>query len=174
MAVPKESLFLTKAAGQVPHTGGKLFGDDSIYYSMMLEWLQAGALKDTTAPPSVVKLEIYPPQAVIEGTGSTQRFIAVAHYSDETTRDVTNLSAFMTNNETSAAVDKNGNVTAGARGEAFIMARFEISQRTVRSVGANVFLQQVPPACVVKLVHQFRVLFECGRGCYLLHTMAFP
>lgn len=125
LAVPQNSLLLTKAVGQVPHTGGKLFDDDSVYYSMMLEWLQAGALKDTTPPPSVEKLEIYPPQAVIEGTGSTQRFIAVAHYSDGTTRDVTNLSAFMTNNETSAAVDKDGNVTAGARGEAFIMARFE-------------------------------------------------
>ena len=107
LAVPEDSLFLTKALGQVPHTGGKLFGDDSVYYSMMLEWLQSGALKDATPPPSVAKLEIYPPQAVIEGTGSTQRFIAVAHYSDGTTRDVTNLSAFMTNNETSAAVDKN-------------------------------------------------------------------
>lgn len=125
LAVPEDSLFLTKAVGKVPHTGGKLFGEDSVYYSMMLEWLQDGALKDATPPPSVAKLEIYPPQAVIEGSGSTQRFIAVAHYSDGTTRDVTNLSAFMTNNETSAAVDKNGNVTAGARGEAFIMARFE-------------------------------------------------
>ena len=31
----------------------------------------------------------------------------------------------MTNNETSAAIDKDGLVTAGARGEAFVMARFE-------------------------------------------------
>ena len=125
LAVPEDSLFLTKSAGKVPHTGGKLFGDDSVYYAMMLEWLQAGAPKDATPPPSVDKLAIYPAQSVIEGEGSTQRFISVAHYSDGTTRDVTNLSAFMTNNETSAAVDNDGNVTAGARGEAFIMARFE-------------------------------------------------
>jgi hypothetical protein len=125
LAVPEDSLFLTKSVGRVPHSGGKLFGGDSVYYAMMLEWLQAGAPKDETPPPSVDKLEIYPAQSVIEGEGSTQRFISVAHYSDGTTRDVTNLSAFMTNNETSAAVDNDGNVTAGARGEAFIMARFE-------------------------------------------------
>ena len=125
LAVPEDSLFLTKSVGRVPHSGGKLFGGDSVYYAMMLEWLQAGAPKDETPPPSVDKLEIYPTQSVIEGEGSTQRFISVAHYSDGTTRDVTNLSAFMTNNETSAAVDNDGNVTAGARGEAFIMARFE-------------------------------------------------
>lgn len=125
LAVPEESLFLTKSTGEVTHTGGKLFGKDTVYYKSLLEWLEAGAPPDATPPPAVAKLEIYPAQSVIEGVGSKQRFISVAHYDDGTTRDVTNLSAFMTNNETSAAVDKLGNVTAGQRGEAFIMARFE-------------------------------------------------
>lgn len=125
LAVPEDSLLLTKATGKVTHSGGKLFGEDSVYYKTLLEWLQAGAPADPTPPPTVDKLEIYPTQAVIEGESSTQRFISVAHYSDGTTRDVSNLSAFMTNNETSAAIDDTGKVTAGARGEAFVMARFE-------------------------------------------------
>lgn len=125
LAVPEESLLLTKAVGSVPHTGGKLFEVGSIYYDMILEWLEAGAPADPAKPPHVANLEVYPTQSVIEGEGSAQRFIAVAHYSDGTTRDVTNLSAFMTNNETSAAIDPDGMVTAGARGEAFVMARFE-------------------------------------------------
>ena len=125
LAVPEDSLFLTKSTGEVPHTGGKLFDKESVYYKTILEWLQAGTPADPTPPPHVAKLEVFPPQSVIEGAGSKQRFIAVAHYTDGTTRDVTNLSAFMTNNETSAAVDSDGNVTAGTRGEAFIMARFE-------------------------------------------------
>ncbi len=125
LAVPEESLFLTKSIGAVTHTGGKLFDKDSVYYKSILEWLNSGAPPDATPPPQVTKLEIFPPQSVIEGTGNTQRFISIAHYSDGTTRDVTNLSAFMSNNDTSAAVDKDGVVTAGARGEAFIMARFE-------------------------------------------------
>ncbi|MEM8666081.1 MAG: DUF1549 and DUF1553 domain-containing protein [Planctomycetota bacterium] len=125
LAVPENSLFLTKAVGSVTHTGGKLFGEDSVYYQTILEWLKDGAPADPKRPPAVAKLEVYPPQAVIEGSGSNQRFIAVAHYDDGTTRDVTNLAAFITNNETSAAIDQDGNVTAGARGEAFVMARFE-------------------------------------------------
>ena len=40
LAVPQESLFLTKAVGKVPHSGGKLFGADSVYYEMILEWLR--------------------------------------------------------------------------------------------------------------------------------------
>ncbi len=125
LAVPEESLFLTKAIGKVTHTGGKLFDEESVYYKTILEWLKAGAPADPTPPPAVAKLEIYPPQAVIEGNGAKQRFIAVAHYADDTTRDVTNLAAFMSNNDSSAAIDNLGNVTAGARGEAFVMARFE-------------------------------------------------
>ena len=49
---------------------------------------------------------------------------AVAGYSDGTTRDVTSLTVFETNNAPSAAIDKDGMVTAGNRGEAFVMARF--------------------------------------------------
>ena len=135
LAVPNESLLLTKAVGQVPHSGGKLFGQDSVYYAMILEWLRDGALADAEAPPKVVSLDIFPTQAVIEGKDSTQRFIAVAQYDDGTTRDVTNLSAFMTNNETSAAIDQDGLVTAGARGEAFVMARFE-----TKTVGRQVLV----------------------------------
>ncbi|MFK8111847.1 MAG: DUF1549 domain-containing protein [Rubripirellula sp.] len=125
LAIPEDSLFLTKSTGKVTHTGGKLFEENSVYYNTILEWLQAGAPADPTPPPKVANLEVFPAQSVIEGEGSKQRFIAVATYTDGNTRDVTNLSAFMTNNETTAAVDKDGNVTAGARGEAFIMARFE-------------------------------------------------
>ena len=48
-----------------------------------------------------------------------------AKYSDGTDRDVTSLAYFSSNNETSAEISQKGFVTAHARGEAFIMARFE-------------------------------------------------
>lgn len=127
LARPEESLFLQKSIGAVPHTGGKLFETSSPYYATILEWLQAGAPIDSTEtpPPPVTSVAIYPPQAVIEGEGSGQRFVAVATYGDGTTRDVTSLAAFSTNNATSAAIDQAGKVIAGARGEAFVMARFD-------------------------------------------------
>ena len=48
-----------------------------------------------------------------------------ARYSDGTDRDVTSLAVFLTNNDVSAPVTPQGLVTAGDRGEAFVMARFE-------------------------------------------------
>lgn len=125
MAVPEESLFLEKPSGKVQHTGGKLMEEGDPYYATLLGWLKAGAKKDEELPPAVEKVELYPPQAVIEGTGEQQRFVAVATYADGSTRDVTWLSDFSSNNAMSAEVDKLGVVTAGTRGESFIMARFD-------------------------------------------------
>jgi hypothetical protein len=125
LAVPAESLMLLKGTGGVQHTGGKRMELDSKYYRTMLTWLEAGAVIDPAAPPTVTNLELFPKQAVLEGEGAKQRMVAVATYSDGAKRDVTELAAFFTNNERSAAIDASGNVTGGARGEAFVMARFD-------------------------------------------------
>jgi hypothetical protein len=47
-----------------------------------------------------------------------------ARYSDNTTRDVTHLALFLSSNDASAKIATDGLVTAGDRGEAFVMARF--------------------------------------------------
>ena len=124
LAYPAESLLVEKATEAVPHTGGKLFSKDSEYHDILVSWLKAGAPDDPEDIATPTSLNIYPDQAVLEGKGRTQQFIAVAGYSDGTTRDVTSLTVFETNNAPSAEISKDGMVTAGNRGEAFVMARF--------------------------------------------------
>lgn len=135
LAVPEESLLIEKSVGAVPHTGGKRFEPESEYNQTLLRWLRAGAPPDAGEPARVTKLEIYPQQSVIEGQGTTQQFIARAIYSDGTTRDVTNLATFITSNDNSAPISVDGLVTAGARGEAYVMARFE-----THTIGAQVLV----------------------------------
>ena len=125
LALPEESLLVEKSAGIVPHSGGKRFATDSEYYSTMVRWLREGGLNDAGPVAKVEKVLIYPPNAVLQGEGATQQFVAQAWYSDGTVRDVTNLAVFLTSNDNSAAITPQGQVTAGARGEAFIMARFD-------------------------------------------------
>ncbi len=125
-AVPAESTLLEKATGVVPHTGGKRFEPSSELYSTLHTWIQSGALNDDVAKiPTVVGVDLYPKQSVLDGKGSTQQLTVRARYSDGTDRDVTSLAVFLTNNDVSAPVSTSGLVTAGARGEAFVMARFE-------------------------------------------------
>lgn len=145
LAIPEDSLLMEKAVGSVPHTGGKLFDKDSQYYQTLMRWLRAGVPQDAGEPPHVTKLDIYPPKAVIEGADTTQQFIARAHYSDGTDRDVTDLTVFLTSNDNSAPINKDGLVTAAARGEAFVMGRFE-----TKTVGSQVLvlpkdLKYTPP-----------------------------
>lgn len=125
LAVPEQSLLLLKATGAVQHSGGKKVEPGSKHYETLLTWLKNGAPADATRMPVVTKVDVYPNQAVIEGEGKAQRLVAVATYADGVQRDVWDLANFTTNNERTAAVDADGNVKSGVRGEAFVMARFD-------------------------------------------------
>jgi hypothetical protein len=124
LAVPEASLLVEKAVGAVPHTGGKRFEADSEMARIMVEWIRAGVPQDPADVPYCTAIDIYPKQAVLDGEGATQRVTVRGTYSDGTTRDVTRLALFLSNNENSAAISADGIVTAGARGEAYVMARF--------------------------------------------------
>ena len=125
LAVPADSTVLEKSVGAVQHTGGKRFEVGSEIYNTIHTWISAGAPNDDVAKlPTVVGVELYPKNGVLDGEGATQQMTVRAKYSDGTDRDVTGLAVFLTNNETSAAVSPEGLVKAGARGEAFVMARF--------------------------------------------------
>jgi hypothetical protein len=125
LALPEESLLLTKATGAVQHTGGKSFEATDELYQTVLKWLEAGALQDPKEIAQVTGIEIFPKQAVLEGSGAVQQFTVRAMYSDGTDRDVTKTAHFVSNNDGSAKVTKTGLVTADKRGEAFVMARFD-------------------------------------------------
>lgn len=124
LAVPEASLMMEKTTGKVPHTGGRRFDSDSEYAQTLIRWLEAGAPKDAGEVSQILSVEIYPKGAVLDGDGATQQINIRAKYSDGTDRDVTSLAYFSSNNDNSAPIDQNGVVTAAARGEAFIMARF--------------------------------------------------
>ncbi|WP_238381288.1 DUF1549 and DUF1553 domain-containing protein [Mariniblastus fucicola] len=135
LAVPDDCLLTNKATGAVAHSGGSLMSRDSEYYQTITRWLNAGATEDVGKVPTVDKIELYPPAAVLNGPETNQKLAVVATYSDGSTRDVTNLAYFSTNNDNSAKVSQSGVVTAANRGEAFVMARFD-----THTVGSDVIV----------------------------------
>jgi hypothetical protein len=124
LAVPEASLFIEKSIGAVPHTGGKRFELQSELAQDMVKWISENCPQDPANIPTCTSIEVYPRQAVLDGPGATQQVTVRATYSDGSDRDVTNLALFLSNNDNSAVVNDKGIVTAGARGEAYIMARF--------------------------------------------------
>ena len=124
VAVPEECLLIEKSVGAVPHSGGERFKTDSDLNRTLLRWLDAGAPKDAPDVARPVALELFPPKLVLEGEGATHRMTVRAKYSDGTDRDVTSLARYMTSNDVSAKINDDGLVTAGARGEAYVFARY--------------------------------------------------
>ena len=126
LAIPEESMLVEKAIAAVPHTGGKLFEKNSDHWNTLVGWLRRGAPQDPESIAKPTDLELLPKSLLLEGQGATQQMTAIAHYSDGSTRDVTSLSVFQSNNDVSAHVDDRGLITAEKRGEAFITARFDV------------------------------------------------
>jgi hypothetical protein len=138
-AVPSESLLLLKATGAVPHTGGKLFEKDSDLYKTLAAWIEAGAPDDTGSVPDVTGIALSRESLTFAKADGSEPLRLVASYADGTTRDVTDLGKFFSNNPSVADIDKDGRVTAKGPGDTNVFARF--SRFTI---GAEVIV--LPPA----------------------------
>ncbi|MFA6244605.1 MAG: DUF1549 domain-containing protein [Candidatus Hydrogenedentales bacterium] len=121
---PQESLMLTKATGQVDHTGGTRFTHESPLYKVIERWIAEGAKDDPAPPPDLTGIEILPKSAVLEGKGVKLPFMVRGIYADGTDRDVTDLTLLSTSDDLTATIDNMGVVSSGDRGEANIMARY--------------------------------------------------
>ena len=124
MALPGSSLLLEKGAGKVAHTGGQRFAENDQYWQTIVRWIDADAPADPPTVATCVGVDLFPRSGVLNGKGATQRMTVKARYSDGTTRDVSHLALFLSSNDASAKIAPDGLVTAGDRGEAFVMARF--------------------------------------------------
>ena len=129
---PSESLLLKKATGQVPHEGGTRFGIDSPEYSAFYRWIAAGCEPDAPNTPKPIKLDVTPPEQVVIAPAASATLKVIAHYSDGTKRDVTELTTFETNNVGIAHVRPNGEVVKEQDGEVVVLVRYLEKQTPVR------------------------------------------
>ncbi len=121
---PEKSLLLLKGAGQLPHGGGVRLPVGSEGYEVLREWIRQGMPYDSDAEKKMVALEVTPSSGSMVKHGQ-QRLQAVARYSDGSTRDVTKLALFESNDKAMAEVDAEGLVTASdLPGNVAIMVRF--------------------------------------------------
>lgn len=123
-ASPEHSLLLRKATGQVPHGGGTRFQVGSPHYELLRDWLQAGAPRTPADAPTLVRVVVEPASRSLAPKESFPLRV-MAEYSDGRRRDVTDGSAFQSNDRTIAAVSSEGQVQAGpVPGEATVMVRY--------------------------------------------------
>ncbi|MBA4065091.1 MAG: hypothetical protein C0501_15535 [Isosphaera sp.] len=120
---PEDSLLLRKATGQTPHEGGRLFAPGSREYELLLAWVRAGFPGPDKAEPKVSKLELTPAAKVLK-VGEAVQLVATATFADGTTRDVTWLTKFDSNDPAYLDVSPDGKAKAVRNGASAVRAMF--------------------------------------------------
>ena len=124
-AAPEQSLLLLKATASVPHGGGQRIAPGSDAHRVLLRWIGEGAGLGPGDLPALDRL-IVEPAGVTLAPGGSQGLRAIARHVDGSTRDVTALALYESNDRARAEVDSAGLVTVGSiPGTAAVMVRFQ-------------------------------------------------
>lgn len=124
VAAPEESLLIRKGTGEVPHGGGRRLDPDGDDVQTLLAWIAAGGPRDPPDAPRLSRITIAPDPRSL-APGESLPLVVTAHDTDGSTRDVTAVTAFASNEPVIVGVHPNGMLTAGRLpGEASIMARY--------------------------------------------------
>lgn len=125
---PDASLLLRKPLMKVPHAGGQRLHADSVSHHVLRNWIAQGRQTDSAVAPRCVSLQLYPPSGrQLTRQAPNQQFVALADFSDGSTRDVTDLAVFTVSDEAVATVSADGLVSRAdekARGQAAVTVRY--------------------------------------------------
>src|SRR5262249_38010240 len=114
---------LRKAAGQIPHEGGRLFAPGSREYTLLLDWLKAGYPGPNKSEAKISKLELTPSTQVLK-PGEEVQLVATATFADGSKRDVTWHTKFDSNDSAYLEVSAGGKAKAIRNGASAVRAMY--------------------------------------------------
>ena len=118
---PGRSLVLLKPTSAVPHKGGVRFEPGSREYSVIAEWLAAGAMGPSKDDPRIDRIEVVPPRVVLK-PGVEQQILVRAHFSDGSIFDATPWAKYTWSDSSVAVADETGRVRVTGNGEGAVTA----------------------------------------------------
>ncbi len=141
---PDDSLILKKGLAEVPHQGGARFKRTSAEYQILRAWIDEGChpsllpaatatvkpaqnnkqAKPAPTAPKVVRLEVFPESRRLAEDHPTQQLTARAIFDNGTSRDVTDLAVFSTNEKEAAEVSRDGLVTFHQTADVVFLVRY--------------------------------------------------
>lgn len=124
LAAPEESLLLKKATGAVPHEGGARIKPGSEAHQLLLSWIRQGVPFEVPGEAKLESVELSPREGSY-AKSAKQALKVVAKFSDGSTKDVTALTEFLSQDKEMAEVDEHGLVNVGTQsGEGVVVARY--------------------------------------------------
>lgn len=121
---PEESLLVQKPIGGLPHGGGVRLAPGGPEHQTLLHWIAQGMPRRQPDAAALSHVSVEPAERVLKHNDS-QSLTLTAHYADGSTRDVTTLAQYQSNESGIASVDERGLIKSGTVvGEAAVMARY--------------------------------------------------
>ena len=163
IGAPERSLLLLKATGQVAHGGGVRMSTTSEDFALLTAWIRQGARFDGATAPKLTSFEVQPDRGSIQ-RHQTQQLKAIARYADGTTRDVTGMALYESNDRAMAEASDRGLVKIlDLSGNVAVMVRYQ-GQVAVysASVPLGAPVGNLPPAKNFVDEHVFANLTRLG------------
>jgi len=123
-AAAQESLLLQKATARLPHGGGAKIDTNSPLYETLVKWISQGAPRRVEGETALEKVELVNTKFSL-APRDKQPLTVMAYYADGSTRDVTHLATYLSNEASVVDVNESGLLAAGPLpGETAVMARY--------------------------------------------------
>jgi len=123
-ASPEHSLLLRKATNQTVHGGGKKLDPQAPEYAMLRRWIEQGMPRGKAEDPKAARIEVFPRERMLVGTNE-QQLRVVAHFTDNSTQDVTTQAEYKSQQPDILKIDATGLANTLERtGEGAIMVRY--------------------------------------------------
>lgn len=123
-ALPEESLILKKATVAIAHEGGQRIEPGSPWFQSVTRWIREGMPYSGKDEAPLAGIEVTPAANTCT-KNSTHALKITAKYRDGSTRDVTPLADFVSNEKGIVTVDENGVLKTGIySGETVIVVRY--------------------------------------------------
>ncbi len=124
-ALPSESLLLKKPTLKVEHEGGRRFAADSFFYSIIHRWIEEGMLYKRVDEPILNGIDVFPLERRYSKS-SYQQLVVTANFSDGSSRDVSHLAEFSSNEKDIVEINSDGLLRVGGlNGEGVIVVRYQ-------------------------------------------------
>ncbi len=121
---PDESLMLLKPLGKVPHGGGLRFDAESAAFKLLRQWIADGTPWGGAHDPTLVGIAVEPAEQIV-AAGDEKQLKVIARYSDGSTRDVTPMAEYFSQQPSHSQVSPGGSVRLlGEKGDGVVMVRY--------------------------------------------------
>lgn len=119
------SLILTKPMMRLPHGGGLKLTKRDPAYAILRQWIAEGCQPDAEDAAKCVRIEVFPRSGrLLKFPNAQQQLAVVAHFSNGSSRDVTQMACYSSSDAAVADVTADGLVSGYDRGEAAIIVRY--------------------------------------------------